>query len=409
MPDANLDILAQETILLVDDQPEQVDVIKTALDQNYAIKIATKGELAIKIARSGGVDLILLDIMMPEMDGYEVCRRLKGHPETREIPIIFLTGKSSYEDEAIGLTLGAVDFIRKPSSPAVILSRAQNTLAHRRAKEEIFRRNVELQHSLKVREDMERISRHDLKGPLSGILGVPQMLLEDDNLTMEQKMLLKMLERSGYIMLEMINNSLDLFKMENGSYQLCPETFDLLVILERVVSDLGKHAGPRGISIKITNMGEDPDGPEPFLVVGESMLCYPLFYNLILNAIEASGDNESINIHLSMENDWGRIRINNFGAVPHAIRERFFSKYVTHGKSGGTGLGTYSAWLAVKTQEGTINLDTSREGETSIFVSLPAVTYAQDDLSLAHDSGHSLPRKSPPLPGGFRRVWDEGE
>ncbi|MBF0212764.1 MAG: hybrid sensor histidine kinase/response regulator [Magnetococcales bacterium] len=366
------------SILLVDDQPEQIDIIKSALEQSFIVKVAIHGKFVSQICRAGVIDLILMDVMMPGMSGYEICRQLKNNPETRAIPVIFLTSRDSTDDEAVGLKLGAVDFIRKPSSPSVVLSRCRNTIAHRRAKEALHQKNEELQqalqhshHAMKIREDMESISRHDLKGPLSTIIGYPELLLEDDNLTEQQRSYIKSMERSGYTLLEMINRSLDLFKMENGTYILKPEKIDLLVILERIVGDLGIHSGPKRVSIFI-EFPEGCDSLESFPIVGEKMLCYSLFYNLILNAIEASCDDGKVGTYLTTQNGNGIIRITNPGEVPQAILEHFFDKYVTSGKEGGTGLGTYSAWLAAKTQGGRIELDTSHSGETSVIVTLPS-------------------------------------
>ncbi|MBF0272675.1 MAG: response regulator [Magnetococcales bacterium] len=365
------------TILLVDDQPEQIDVIKSSLEEYFVVKIAIRGNFVFPACRRGIIDLILLDIMMPGLNGYEICRQLKSNPETKDIPVIFLTSKDGQDDEAVGLKFGAVDFIRKPSSPSVVLARCRNTIAHQRAKENLRRKNEELQQALKelqqamrIREDMERMSRHDLKGPLSTIIGLPELILEDYNLTDKQRRYIKRIERSGYTLLEMINKSLDLFKMENGTYTFNPEEVDLLAILERIVGDLGQHSGPLGVDMVIEGE-KDAEPLASFIVLGEKMLCYPLFYNVLLNAIEASSENGRIVIGLSTTGDTGTIRITNTGEVPLEIREQFFDKYVTSGKSGGTGLGTYSAWLAAKTQLGGIELDTSHAGETSVIVTLP--------------------------------------
>ncbi|MEO5333158.1 MAG: hybrid sensor histidine kinase/response regulator [Magnetococcus sp. YQC-5] len=364
-------------ILLVDDQPEHIDVIKSVLEQHFIVKAAIRGDLAFQICIAGGVDLILLDVMMPGMNGNEVCRQLKNHPVTREIPVIFLTSKESQDDEAVGLELGAVDFIRKPSSPLVVLTRCRSTIAHQQAKKDLREKNMELQQALnelqqamKIREDMERISRHDLKGPLSSIIGMPELLLEDDNLTDRQRKFIKMIERSGYSLLEMINRSLDLFKMENGTYTLQAEQIDLLVILKRIMEDLGNRASQKRVQI-IFEESDSSDTLKSFFVVGEKMLCYPLFYNLILNAIEASCTNGNVGIHMRISGSFGTIRITNPGEVPQAIREHFFDKYVTSGKKGGSGLGTYSAWLAAKTQGGRIDLGMSQPDKTSIIVTLP--------------------------------------
>jgi adenylate cyclase len=117
-------------ILIVDDTPENVDVLAGILGEHYQIKVALNGPRALKIAQSDPAPaLILLDVMMPEMDGYEVCRRLQADERTRRIPVIFVTAKSEDEDEAQGFGLGAVDYITKPVSPAIVLARVRTQLA----------------------------------------------------------------------------------------------------------------------------------------------------------------------------------------------------------------------------------------------------------------------------------------
>lgn len=110
-----------KTILLVDDAPANIKVLNTALKEKYHTKIATNGEKALQIAgRDPAPDLILLDIMMPGMDGYEVCRQLKLNEQTKNIPVIFLSAKSSPADRSKGLALGAVDFIEKPIDVSMV-------------------------------------------------------------------------------------------------------------------------------------------------------------------------------------------------------------------------------------------------------------------------------------------------
>ncbi|MBF0184062.1 MAG: response regulator [Magnetococcales bacterium] len=355
------------TILLVEDQPEHIDVVKAALDGHFTVKIATHGELGLRLAKQSLPDLILLDIMMPGMDGFEVCRQLKANPATQEIPVVFLTAKQNYDDETYGLSLGAMDFIRKPSNPAIILARITNLVELHRVKKELLQRNQELLHTLHIREDMENLARHDLKGPLVGILGLPELLLADGNLNEEQRTMIQVIETNGYTMLEMINRSLDLFKMESGQYPLQAEKFDLNGVLKRVILDLERHTIPLHIHLV------PPKAKTPFFVLGERLLCYSLFYNLLLNAVQAAEAKGSVTVQPISDTTVNRIIIRNPGEVPPAIRPRFFEKYVTAGKQGGTGLGTYSAWLAAKTQGGNIVLDCSQEGETIITVTLPKV------------------------------------
>ena len=121
---------AQPTVLVVDDTPDNLTLISDLLMDRYRVRVANSGERALKIAASDDApDLILLDIMMPGMDGYEVCTRLKNGAATRDIPVIFLTAKVTVEDEERGLALGAVDYITKPISPPIVLARVATQLA----------------------------------------------------------------------------------------------------------------------------------------------------------------------------------------------------------------------------------------------------------------------------------------
>jgi putative two-component system response regulator len=124
------------TILVVDDTPDNLSLMSGLLKDMYKVKVANGGEKALRIAQTGAPPgLILLDIMMPEIDGYEVCKRLKGETRTRDIPIIFLTAKAEVEDEAYGLELGASDYITKPISPPIVLARVKTHLAIKRVQD----------------------------------------------------------------------------------------------------------------------------------------------------------------------------------------------------------------------------------------------------------------------------------
>lgn len=121
------DTLAQRTVLIVDDQPDSIQVLARLIKDDYRVRVATGGEKALEIAAGEDPpDLILLDVEMPGIDGYEVCRRLKFHPRTVGIPVLFITARNDPEDEERGLTLGAVDYISKPFRPAVVRARVRN-------------------------------------------------------------------------------------------------------------------------------------------------------------------------------------------------------------------------------------------------------------------------------------------
>ncbi len=122
--------LSKQTILVVDDAPENIAVLKGILSHDYKVKVALNGAKALKVAFMDiPPDLILLDIMMPEMDGYEVCRRLKADPRTKKIPVIFVTAMGETKDETLGFELGAVDYITKPVSPPIVRARVHSQLA----------------------------------------------------------------------------------------------------------------------------------------------------------------------------------------------------------------------------------------------------------------------------------------
>jgi putative two-component system response regulator len=125
-----LDFVEKATVLVVDDTPDNLSLMSGLLKDDYKVKVANGGEKALKIAQSDNPpDLILLDIMMPGMDGYEVCQHLKSNPATRDIPVIFLTAKAEVEDEKKGLELGAVDYITKPVSPPIVMARVATQLS----------------------------------------------------------------------------------------------------------------------------------------------------------------------------------------------------------------------------------------------------------------------------------------
>lgn len=131
----------KQTVLAVDDTLANIDVVKGVLSTDYMVQAAVSGAMALKIIEKKRPDLILLDIMMPDMDGYQVCEKLKSQPETKDIPIIFLTAKTQEEDETKGLSLGAVDYITKPISPPILKERVKNHLIIQESKLVLERQN----------------------------------------------------------------------------------------------------------------------------------------------------------------------------------------------------------------------------------------------------------------------------
>ncbi len=154
----------EEKVLLVDDNATNLQVLMGTLEgRGYHLLIAKNGESALKIVHKAAPDLILLDIMMPEMDGYEVCRRLKADPATKEIPVIFLSALGDTKDKVQGLNLGAVDYITKPFQPEEVIARVNTHLTIYRLKREVQNKHDELEHELQVvAEEQRNLLPHQL-------------------------------------------------------------------------------------------------------------------------------------------------------------------------------------------------------------------------------------------------------
>lgn len=365
--------IPKQTILLVDDMPENLALLDEALGQDYRIKVALHGEKAIKIVQAADPpDLVLLDIVMPEMDGYEVCRRLKADERAREIPIMFITGKRGVDDEIRGFNLGAVDYIAKPISPPIVRARVKNYLELKRARQQLEEQNKILLEAVQLREDVEQMTRHDLKNPLNAILSYPQLIEMVGELNDQQRQFLRAIETAGYRILNMINRSLDLVKMERGTYTLQSAPINLLQLFQTIIKETQDFAHQRKLWIEIVVDALPVHAVETFIIQGEELLCYSMFANLLRNALEASPPEHPIVITLDREGEAAVIRIQNTGSVPESFRDRFFEKYATFGKHDGTGLGTYSAKLIAETHGGTIQLDASTSGSTTVIVRLPA-------------------------------------
>ncbi len=356
-------------VLVVDDEPNNLQLMRQILKDDYRLAFANNGTKALEIFEKMKIDIVLLDIMMPEMDGYAVCRELKAGEGTKDVPVIFITAKDDPDDEAKGLELGAIDYIRKPITPSIVKARVKNHLELRLARERIEMQNRELIRAEQLREDMDRITRHDMKSPLNAIIGLSYLLKRSTNLDPKQMNKVVQIETAGYTLLNMINLSLDMFKMERGVYRFEPVKVDIIEIITRIVEEMQQtRAAAKGFSAAVQVNGLPCGKESRFFVKGENLLCYSMLMNLIKNSFEASPKPPAVAIRCDDEGDSAVIRISNKGAVPEEIRDSFFEKYVTAGKKQGTGIGTYSAKLIAQTQAGSLHLDTSDPAGTTVVL-----------------------------------------
>ncbi|MDB5943603.1 MAG: hypothetical protein JWQ13_3169 [Ramlibacter sp.] len=282
-------------------------------------------------------------------------------------------------------------------SPAVVIARR---LSHALNTEE---RSLTLEENARLREDVERISRHDLKTPLNSILGVTRLLRDDARLTSEQRELVGVLQRAGFRMLEMVNLSLGLFKMETGSYDFRPQAVDLREVVTRVLVDLHSHADAHVVTLHL--QGSDRAA---LYARAEELLCYSIVANLVKNAVEAAGPGNRVTVSLH-GGEAVAVSIHNPGQVPAGIATRFFEKYVTGGKSGGTGLGTYSARLMARAQQGELQLQTGPLEGTTLTLTLAPLREAPPAPLPATRAERPAARWMGDLPSGEVLVVDDDE
>ena len=237
--------------------------------------------------------------------------------------------------------------------------------------------NEALRGAIRVREEVERIARHDIKTPLNTILAVPRLLREEHErregrpMDAREEKLLGMVEAAAYRMLDMVNLSVDIYRMEQGEYRFSPRVVDLVAVLEAVGRDVQAHADTKGVRIEVQVEGAPAAPGVHAYAWAEELLCYSILANLLKNAVEASPDGATVRAAFSAEGGMRFLRLHNEGMVPASVREKFFEKYATYGKVGGFGLGTYSAQLMARVQKGDLAMRTAAAEGTTLELSLP--------------------------------------
>ncbi|MBF0272155.1 MAG: response regulator [Magnetococcales bacterium] len=354
---------ARPSLLIIDDQPFSIFILGQLLQQEYRVDFATGGTEGLQKARQLQPDLILLDVSMPDMDGYTVCQHLKREESTRSIPVLFITLLSDIENECHGLQLGALDYITKPFNADTLTKKIKNHLRTQQQLRTLATANQEMVRQARSREWVEQLTLHDLKSPLGWIINLPTLLEDIEGTTHAHLEVASMAGKAAYRMLDTINHAMDLYKLENQDMDLPNDSIDLTDLLNQVCRDMQPVAAARKINLRIVKAQETG-----YTVQGAFHLLYSLFGNLLKNAIEASPDQHDVTIRLFPGHT---VQIHNHGAVPEMIRKNFFEKFVTHGKRHGSGLGSYAASLISKLHKGNIMLCAGME-ETEIAVQLPA-------------------------------------
>ncbi len=358
------------TVLVVDDTPENLELLSHLLKDDYRVLLAPSGARALEICQSDTPpDLVLLDIMMPNMDGFEVARRMREHPTSLSIPVIFVTAMSGEAALQRGRELGAVDFITKPISADELQLRVRNFMRYVELHKQVQADYDDLLEVVRLRGEVEHLSQQDMKSPMATVLGLVRSLSADFSISILHREKLLMAEEAALHVINMVNRSSELFKIETGRFKLDAQPIKIGEILRHTTEIVQMTFTEKQLKIAIDE--DVPVGGEIPRSLGDAMFCYSIFQNLILIACEAAPDTSRIVITLKDESPL-RITIQYAGVVPAELRGHFFDKFMTHGKQGGSGIETYSVKMLTEAQNGQIELAVSEpENQTTITVVLP--------------------------------------
>ncbi|MCK6685500.1 MAG: hybrid sensor histidine kinase/response regulator [Thermoanaerobaculia bacterium] len=378
------------SLLIVDDTPENIDVLDGLLREEYQIKVALNGDKALRIAFSDSPpDLILLDVMMPGMDGYEVCRRLKDNARTKGVPVIFLTARTEIEDETRGFSLGAADYIAKPISPPIVRARIKTHLALHSHNKLLDATNTVLAQAKKAADEASQAKgrflanmSHEFRTPLNAIIGYSEMLLEaaedraDDSLIPD----LKKIRIAGRHLLGLINDVLDFSKIEAGKMELVNEMFSVCDLCQEAMAIAAPLAEMNQNRLELRCCGSIGS------IYADEMRLRQSLFNLISNACKFTTQGDIV-LLFDRQNAGGNgngffsVAITDTGAgmTPEQI-SRLFEEFVqanstTSQKFGGTGLGLALSRKLCRMMGGDITV-TSEYGKGSTFTIRLPVTFA---------------------------------
>lgn len=361
-------------ILVVDDNPINIQVVGTHLRKgDVEIAVASSGAKALSIVERKRPDLILLDIMMPEMDGYEVCATLKKNPETDKIPIIFLTAKSNPDDAIKAFELGAVDYITKPFNAAELRARVGAHLNLKLYQDRLVRQSALLEQLNAEKNEFLGIAAHDLKNPIYNITMLAKILRDEEDISKED-----LSEYSGDIvrtsegMLELIGNLLDINAIEQGKVK-----FDIRdVDISRLAKDAAKNYGAKARDKDIELVGEIADGK--ICAKADFQAASQTIDNLLSNAVKYSPYGKKVFIRAKQENEFAVIEIEDQGpGFTEEDKKKLFGKFERlsaqpTGNEHSTGLGLSIVKKYVDAMKGEIECVSETGKGAKFIVKLPA-------------------------------------
>lgn len=360
-------------ILIVDDNFKNLQVTGQLLkSEGYMISLATNGKQALDLLNSFVPDLILLDVMMPELDGLEVCRLIKSKERLKDIPIVFLSAKNQTEDLLKGFQAGGVDYVTKPFHREELIIRVKNHLELANSRRRIIEMN-------KNRDKIYSIIAHDIRTPLSSILFMISALKNDYIVpgSDDYKEMIDLLEKSTSGTISLLNNMLSWSKVQSEIINLEPKNTSLHSVIDDCFLLLKANADNKGISLTSSV-------PESFTAYFDEVTMHTVFRNIISNAIKFTPKNGKIHVSAYISKGFASVCFKDSGkGIPEDIIQKILIQdehYTSRGTENetGTGLGLVMIKEFISKNKGLLQIS-SKEGEgTEVVVSLPMNQNSRD-------------------------------
>lgn len=366
----NMEINPSEyKILIVDDVMSNVLLLKVLLtNEKFAIATASNGRQALEQVEKENPDLVLLDVMMPDMSGFEVAQHLKSNPNTADIPIIFLTALNSTADIVKGFQVGANDFISKPFNKEELIIRVTHQISLVAAKRLILSKTEELQRTIAGRDKLYSVIAHDLRSPMGSIKMVLNMLilnLPSEKIGAEMYELLTMANQTTEDMFSLLDNLLKWTKSQIGKLNVVYQDVDLVEVTDGVIEIFSMVASLK--KIRIHEMK-----PEKMMVNADIDMLKTVVRNLLSNAIKFSKENSEVLVKMEEVDGMAVVSVQDYGCgISEEGQKKLlhtdthFSTFGTNNEEG-SGLGLLLCKDFVVKNGGKLWF-TSKEGEGSIF------------------------------------------
>ena len=366
----NMEINPSEyKILIVDDVMSNVLLLKVLLtNEKFAIATASNGRQALEQVEKENPDLVLLDVMMPDMSGFEVAQHLKSNPNTADIPIIFLTALNSTADIVKGFQVGANDFISKPFNKEELIIRVTHQISLVAAKRLILSKTEELQRTIAGRDKLYSVIAHDLRSPMGSIKMVLNMLilnLPSEKIGAEMYELLTMANQTTEDVFSLLDNLLKWTKSQIGKLNVVYQDVDLVEVTDGVIEIFSMVASLKKIRIREMK-------PEKMMVNADIDMLKTVVRNLLSNAIKFSKENSEVLVKMEEVDGMAVVSVQDYGCGISEDGQKkllhtdtHFSTFGTNNEEG-SGLGLLLCKDFVVKNGGKLWF-TSKEGEGSIF------------------------------------------